>query len=187
MAGSNAIHPFGPAKPKAPLIGPEAARAKASCRPSCKCNRHLPRFRAGWRGWVDRPQTPAEEKSLRRCLNESRSYGDDQWLILMKKKLGWREPLKRGRPRKQGKWGCGLENSGSSRLIFAMQVVGKSGFSRVVAADFSPRRKSWESDRDPARPLIPSQEATKWRKNTSPQEVMSHLYINRLYDIIFSS
>ena len=64
----------------------------------------LPPFphRAGWRNWVDRPQTPTEEQSLLRCVNESRPYGDEKWLILMKKKLGWREPLKRGRPKKQG-------------------------------------------------------------------------------------
>lgn len=62
--------------------------------------------RAGWQAWVDRPQTPAEEQALRRCVKESRPYGDREWLILMNKKLGWREPLKRGRPKRQVTRNC---------------------------------------------------------------------------------
>jgi hypothetical protein len=51
------------------------------------------------RAWVDRPQAAAEETALARCIRESRPFGDDKWLARMGPLLGWREPLKRGRPR----------------------------------------------------------------------------------------
>jgi len=56
--------------------------------------------RKDWVQWVDRPQTAVEEAALRRCVNESRPFGERQWLETVQKQLGWREPLKRGRPRK---------------------------------------------------------------------------------------
>jgi putative transposase len=56
--------------------------------------------RPDWRAWVDRPQTAAEEAALLRCIREGRPFGEDKWLKTMEKALGWREPLKRGRPRK---------------------------------------------------------------------------------------
>jgi putative transposase len=61
------------------------------------------RRRADWAAWVDQPQTAAEEASIKRCILESRPYGDPQWMERMRKTLRWREPLKRGRPRKLSK------------------------------------------------------------------------------------
>ena len=57
--------------------------------------------RKDWVQWVDRPQTPAEESALRRCLKESRPFGDEAWVKKIRDSLGWREPLKIGRPRKK--------------------------------------------------------------------------------------
>jgi putative transposase len=57
--------------------------------------------RRDWRTWVDRPQRPAEEMALRRCVSQGRPYGDERWVEKMRKRLGWREPLKIGRPRKR--------------------------------------------------------------------------------------
>jgi len=50
---------------------------------------------------VNRPQTAAEEEALLRCIRESRPFGDENWLKTTGKKLGWREALKRGRPRRK--------------------------------------------------------------------------------------
>lgn len=60
----------------------------------------IPR-RKDWRQWVDRPQSKTEEDALRRCIDQNRPFGDDRWLNKMRKTLGWREPLKIGRPRKE--------------------------------------------------------------------------------------
>ena len=60
----------------------------------------IPR-RRDWVQWVDRPQTAAEEAALAQCLRQSRPYGDDRWIKKMQSTLGWREPLKTGRPRKR--------------------------------------------------------------------------------------
>jgi putative transposase len=62
----------------------------------------IPR-RRDWLKWVDRPQTPAEERAVQRCVKENRPYGDEAWMARLKRKLGWREPLPRGRPRKRRK------------------------------------------------------------------------------------
>ena len=51
----------------------------------------------------DKPQTAAEEAAVRDAISLSRPYGDDAWLDDFKKKLGRREPLPRGWPRKQRK------------------------------------------------------------------------------------
>jgi putative transposase len=59
----------------------------------------IPR-RRDWVAWVNAPQTPAEVEAIRRCLRESRPYGSDKWIRKTITKLGWREPKKRGRPRK---------------------------------------------------------------------------------------
>ena len=59
------------------------------------------RRRRDWVAWVDRPQTPAEEAAVRDAIRLNRPYGGDAWLEDFKKRLGWREPLQRGRPRKQ--------------------------------------------------------------------------------------
>ena len=50
--------------------------------------------------WVDRPQTAAEEAAMSQCLKQNRPFGSDQWVSRMREKLGWREPMKIGRPRK---------------------------------------------------------------------------------------
>jgi len=64
----------------------------------------LPRGRRrDWAAWVDKPQSPAEEAAVRDAIAASHPYGDDPWLNNLKKTLGWREPLPRGRPRKQPK------------------------------------------------------------------------------------
>jgi putative transposase len=57
--------------------------------------------RKDWIQWVDRPQTLAEEQAVRRSIAQNRPYGDDLWMNTMKRKLRWREPLKRGRPKKR--------------------------------------------------------------------------------------
>ena len=62
----------------------------------------LPIARRGdWRHWVDQPQTAAEEEALNRCVRQSRPFGDERWLKRMHTTLGWREPLKIGRPKKR--------------------------------------------------------------------------------------
>jgi putative transposase len=55
--------------------------------------------RADWMQWVNRPQTPGEEEAIRRCIMQNRPYGSDAWVRRAMTKLGWREPLARGRPR----------------------------------------------------------------------------------------
>jgi putative transposase len=54
--------------------------------------------RADWVEWVDRPQTAAEEAAVSRCVRESRPFGSERWLAKFRKILGWRDPLKPGRP-----------------------------------------------------------------------------------------
>jgi len=71
---------------------PEALRVQLTALP-------IPR-RKDWAKWVDQPQTPEEEADLLRCVNQNRPYGDPAWMKRIQKKLGWREPLKIGRPRK---------------------------------------------------------------------------------------
>jgi putative transposase len=59
--------------------------------------------RRGWAQWLDRPQTAAEEAALKNCIAVGRPYGSDKWIERYKQTLGWREPLKRGRPKKRAK------------------------------------------------------------------------------------
>jgi putative transposase len=54
-----------------------------------------------WVEWVDRPQTPAEEQAVQDCIKKNRPYGSEKWLNATRRTLGWREPLRRGRPRKK--------------------------------------------------------------------------------------
>lgn len=54
-----------------------------------------------WIDWVDRPQTTAEEQAVRDCVKQNRPFGGVRWLETTRRKLGWREPLPRGRPRKK--------------------------------------------------------------------------------------
>lgn len=66
----------------------------------------LPR-RGDWLRWVNRPQTQAEEAAIRRCISQSRPYGDERWLKRTMTPLGWTEPGRPGRPRKpRGKSGA---------------------------------------------------------------------------------
>ena len=60
----------------------------------------IPR-RRDWAQWGDLPQTPAEEEALDQCLKRNRPFGDERWLKKMQSTLGWREPLKIGRPSKR--------------------------------------------------------------------------------------
>jgi putative transposase len=59
--------------------------------------------RRDWIEWVNRAQRAAEEEAIRRCVRESRPYGSERWVNKTMTKLGWREPQKRGRPRKKKK------------------------------------------------------------------------------------
>jgi putative transposase len=54
-----------------------------------------------WIDWVDRPQTAAEEQAVQDCIKKNRPFGSEKWLETTKRTLGWREPLRRGRPRKK--------------------------------------------------------------------------------------
>jgi putative transposase len=60
----------------------------------------IPR-RRDWIEWVNRPQTAAEEAAIQRCIRQNRPYGSERWIGRTMTKLGWREPLPRGRPRKR--------------------------------------------------------------------------------------
>jgi putative transposase len=51
--------------------------------------------------WLDRPQTSAEQEAIASCIKWSRPFGGQKWLSGLQKRLGWREPLKRGRPKKK--------------------------------------------------------------------------------------
>jgi putative transposase len=62
----------------------------------------IPR-RKDWVQWVDEPQTATEEAALRRCLEQGRPYGEETWVKKIQRSLGWREPMKVGRPRKKKK------------------------------------------------------------------------------------
>ncbi|MGD0463222.1 MAG: transposase [Tepidisphaeraceae bacterium] len=55
----------------------------------------------GWIEWVDRPQTAEEEQAVQDCIKKDRPFGSEKWLETMRRTLGWREPLRRGRPRKK--------------------------------------------------------------------------------------
>jgi len=60
----------------------------------------IPR-RRDWVDWVDQPQSPSEELALSRCVNQGRPFGDEAWVKKVQKRLGWREPLRIGRPTKK--------------------------------------------------------------------------------------
>jgi putative transposase len=62
----------------------------------------IPR-RRNWMEWLNQPQTAAEEDAIRRCIRQSRPFGDESWLKRTMKRLGWCEPGHPGRPRKQKK------------------------------------------------------------------------------------
>ncbi len=57
--------------------------------------------RGDWLEWVNQPQTPAEQEAIRRCIRQSRPFGDDRWLKRTMVRLGWSEPGKPGRPSKR--------------------------------------------------------------------------------------
>jgi putative transposase len=59
--------------------------------------------RRDWVDWVNRAQTAAEEAAMVRCIRQDRPYGDQRWISRTIAKLGWREPLQRGRPKKRKK------------------------------------------------------------------------------------
>ena len=58
------------------------------------------RKRRDWVQWVDRAQTRTEELALQKCIEQNRPFGDESWIRENQKALGWREPMKIGRPRK---------------------------------------------------------------------------------------
>lgn len=63
------------------------------------CDLPIPQ-RKDWVQWVDQPQTPAEEAAMLLSIQQSRPFGDEKWVNKVSDKIGWREPLKVGRPRK---------------------------------------------------------------------------------------
>lgn len=59
--------------------------------------------RRDWIEWVDQAQTAVEEEAILRSIRESRPFGSAAWLKSHQGRLGWREPLKPGRPKRTGK------------------------------------------------------------------------------------
>ena len=49
------------------------------------------------------PYPPPEEAALAGCIQSGRPFGDRKWMEKMGDELGWREPLKRGRPKAERK------------------------------------------------------------------------------------
>ena len=45
----------------------------------------------------------AEEAALAGCIQSGRPFDDRKWMEKMGDELGWREPLKRGRPKAERK------------------------------------------------------------------------------------
>ena len=63
---------------------------------------HWPvRRRADWIGWVNAPQTSAEEAAVLHCLRHGRPYGSEDWTKKIESRLKLPPLRKRGRPRKQ--------------------------------------------------------------------------------------
>ena len=58
------------------------------------------RRREDWIGWVNTPQTSAEEAAVLHCLRHSRPYGSDGWTTMMESRLKLPPLRKRGRPKK---------------------------------------------------------------------------------------
>jgi putative transposase len=60
------------------------------------------RYEGNWLRWVDRPQTAAEEESLRNCIARGTPYGGRLWQQLTARRLGLESSLRaRGRPRSE--------------------------------------------------------------------------------------
>jgi putative transposase len=58
------------------------------------------RYEGNWLRWVNRPQTVAEEESLRKCIARGTPYGGRLWQRLTSRRLGLESSLRpRGRPR----------------------------------------------------------------------------------------
>jgi putative transposase len=57
--------------------------------------------RDDWTAWVNAAQTASEVDAIRKSVVEQRPYGSRQWVARSMGRLGWREPGKPGRPRKQ--------------------------------------------------------------------------------------
>jgi putative transposase len=66
--------------------------------PLCECPVNRPR---NWVDWVNRPQTATEEEAMRQSIAQSRPLGSEKWIKQSMRRLGWRDPLPRGRPRKR--------------------------------------------------------------------------------------
>ena len=59
---------------------------------------------ANWLARVNRPQSEAEEKALRRAIERGQPFGDETWVERVAKHLGLESTLRpRGRPRKAEK------------------------------------------------------------------------------------
>jgi putative transposase len=78
-------------------LGQAALAAKLRV-PLCPCPVDLP---AHWITLVNRPQSAVEEEAMRRSIAQDRPLGGERWMNQTMRRLGWREPLKRGRPRKK--------------------------------------------------------------------------------------
>jgi putative transposase len=55
-----------------------------------------------WTAWVNKAQSPAELKALKRCIVRGTPFGDDRWITRTATRLGLESSLRpRGRPRKE--------------------------------------------------------------------------------------
>ncbi|MDA1316344.1 MAG: transposase [Acidobacteria bacterium] len=55
-----------------------------------------------WRSWVNKPQTDAEVKALRACIQRGLPFGDDRWIRSSTVRLSLESTTRpRGRPRKE--------------------------------------------------------------------------------------
>ena len=60
----------------------------------------IPR-RKDWTDWLNLPQISAEEAAIQRSIKTGHPYGSDAWIKRKMNALGWREPGKPGRKKKE--------------------------------------------------------------------------------------
>ena len=54
-----------------------------------------------WLARINRPQTAAEEMSIRKSIATGRPLGDERWRAIQSPRMGYVEPKPSGRPRKE--------------------------------------------------------------------------------------
>jgi hypothetical protein len=50
---------------------------------------------------VNKPQTAVKEDAIRESVRTNKPYGSERWLEINQQKLGWTEPGRPGRPKKE--------------------------------------------------------------------------------------